>query len=40
MEEKLTSRVIKTHILELEDKFMDLSEISSNYLNVPTIWKI
>lgn len=35
MEENQISNVIKTHILELEDKLMDLIIISSNYEHVP-----
>ncbi|MFW9874305.1 MAG: hypothetical protein ACFFG0_14465 [Candidatus Thorarchaeota archaeon] len=35
MEEKQTSKVIKTRILELEEKLMDIIEIASNYENIP-----
>jgi len=35
MEEKHTNNIIRTRILELEDKFMDLIEISSKYENIP-----
>ncbi len=35
MEEKQINNVIETHILELEDKLMDLIEISRNYEHVP-----
>lgn len=35
MEEKHTNNVIRTKILELEDKLMDLIEISSKYENIP-----
>ncbi len=35
MEEKYTNNVIRTKILELEDKLMDLIEISSKNENIP-----
>jgi len=35
MEEKHINNVIRARIIELEDKFMDLIEISSKYENIP-----
>jgi len=35
VEEKQTNNIIKLRILELEDKLMDLSEISANYEDIP-----
>ena len=35
MEEKQTNNVIRTRIVELEDKLMDLIEISIRYEDIP-----
>jgi len=35
MEEKQNNQVIKTKILELEEKLMDVIEISSRYEKIP-----
>lgn len=35
MEEKQINNIIRTKILELEDKLMDLIEISVKYENIP-----
>ncbi|MFX1480937.1 MAG: hypothetical protein ACFFCI_22875 [Promethearchaeota archaeon] len=35
MEEKQTSKIIKTRILELEERLMDIIEIANNYEDIP-----